>query len=325
MPATIFDERQEFCLGRLNNLRQLLEGLDREERSKECCVYVVGSYARDEATIHSDLDAFLVASPAKGKSIPRVMEAHLVSALASAQKDMGLPDFTDGGEFLEVHLSDNMVGNLGHSEDDYKNTFTARMLLLLESKCIFNEAIYHSVIRRVVQNYFKDFHKHSSDFQPTFLMNDILRFWRTLCLNYEHGRQWRVESDASRAKGHLQNYKLKFSRLLTCFSTVALLLSKAPGVEPDDVIGMLKLSPMRRLQMACEHFGSLNGDLEAVQQEYAWFLSSLASSKDETRAWIMNEENRVEAFDHASAFCDRIYNIVRTIADERNLARFLVI
>ena len=75
---------------------------------------------------------------------------------------------------------------LGSPEDDGLNAFTARMLLLLESRPVYNAERYRRILKAVIGFYYRDFSDHSEHFRPTFLINDILRFWRTLTLNYEH-------------------------------------------------------------------------------------------------------------------------------------------
>ena len=64
---------------------------------------------------------------------------------------------------------------------------------------------------------------------PAFLSNDILRLWRTLCVNYE--ARTKTTPEQEKAKRELTNYKLKHSRLLTCYSGILYLLAifKARG------------------------------------------------------------------------------------------------
>jgi hypothetical protein len=77
---------------------------------------------------------------------------------------------------------------LGCASDNSLNAFTARMLLLLESQPVSDETVYTRLRQRIVGFYYRDFDDHNETFLPTFLLNDILRFWRTLTLNYEHHR-----------------------------------------------------------------------------------------------------------------------------------------
>jgi len=45
--------------------------------------------------------------------------------------------FSNDGEFLRILYLEDMLEQLGGREDDYLNYFTARMLLLLESKPLY--------------------------------------------------------------------------------------------------------------------------------------------------------------------------------------------
>lgn len=65
-----------------------------------------------------------------------------------------------------------------------------------------------------------------------FHANDILRPWRTFCVNYEA----RTSTDPPRqmAKRRLKNYKLKHSRLLTCYSGLLYLLAMYSSKETVD-------------------------------------------------------------------------------------------
>ena len=84
---------------------------------------------------------------------------------------------------------------------------------------------------------------------PTFLTNDILRLWRTFCVNYE-ARTERVP-ELEKAKGKLKNYKLKHSRLLTCYSAILYLIAihyQNVSVHPSDAREMTELTPTQRLE-----------------------------------------------------------------------------
>jgi hypothetical protein len=84
---------------------------------------------------------------------------------------------------------------------------------------------------------------------PAYLGNDILRLWRTFCVNYEARTERTPE--VAKAKGKLKNYKLKHSRLLTCYSALLYLLAvygRNQTVSPADAIFMISLTPTERLE-----------------------------------------------------------------------------
>ena len=46
-------------------------------------------------------------------------------------------------------------------------------------------AVYQDVIDEVLASYWRDFEDDKADLMPAFFTNDILRLWRTFCVNYE--------------------------------------------------------------------------------------------------------------------------------------------
>ena len=214
-----FEGRASEAKSRIQTLRESLEtGLSNIPASDDhptLCIYATGSLARLEANAHSDLDAFFMLSGAECEQpIGRIRDVKILNAVLDSADEANFPDFSNDGQFLRFLHIDDVIRHIGSREDDYLNAFTARMLLLLESTYLYNEASYNKFLGEVIDVYFTDFHNHSGDFRPTFLINDILRFWRTLCINYENSRHWRREDDGQKtSKGHLGNLKLKFSRL----------------------------------------------------------------------------------------------------------------
>ena len=293
----------------------------------DLCIYATGSLARLEANEFSDLDAFfLLSGSSKDSSLSRIREVNVLSAVIRVAEEEGFPDFSNDGEYLKFLYLDDVVAGIGGRDDDYHNAFTARMLLMLESKFLFNEEAYRRSRQAVIESYFRDFHRHARDFKPTFLANDVLRFWRTLCLNYEHSRQWRGSASPGRtAKGHLANLKLKFSRMNICFSFLATLLAHEAPLSSDDVIADCNLTPMQRWDRLAGQFPNLHQQFATLVTLYNWFLERTGYEKTVVLNWISVRENRDSAFEKAHAFSDAVYGIVREIATQRGFLKILVI
>ena len=97
-----------------------------------------------------------------------------------------------------------------------------------------------------------------SSFVPGFLVNDIVRFWKTLCLNYEfdrgtHAAELQKDPTLRRAF-RLKNLKLSFSRLMTCYSALVLLaaIHQKGATHPNEVRQLVEHSPTERLEMLVE-------------------------------------------------------------------------
>lgn len=211
-------ERRRHSLNNLSLFSTKVARIPELKRFSRFSIYVTGSYGRLEASPRSDLDLFFILNdshPTKTRKIDKLTKTLIDASLIRITEQMGLPEFSNEGQYLEIYPLSEIVETLGGPEDDYRNHFTARMLLLLESRPIYNPNAYFEIVEAIVQAYYRDYHDHEKNFRPIFLVNDILRFWKTLCLNYENKRNIASNDQLTKTKNHLRNLKLKFSRLMT--------------------------------------------------------------------------------------------------------------
>jgi predicted nucleotidyltransferase len=181
-------------------------------------VYATGSYGRGEASEFSDLDVFILADT-DAKRQPKLEPLNLIrvqAALIDALAAERLPEFSDQGAYLQLHSMTEMIEKLGSRDDDYENLFTARMLLLLESRPLLGTPMYDRALGLVIDEYWRDYEQNAERFLPIYLTNDLIRYWKVLCLNYEA----KTRNTENPNKRRLTNYKLKHSRLLTCYSAL---------------------------------------------------------------------------------------------------------
>lgn len=252
--------RRQSSLEQLERLRGAFSG-EKVLASPDVTIFAAGSLGRLEAGGNSDLDIFVVARQA---NLGRLGEVRLLSKIADLNDQLGFPPFSDEMRYMKVYDSDQLIQNTGKPRDDSENSFTTRMLLLLESAPLINQELYYQLVGEVCDNYFRD-NKGKKDFRPLFLINDLLRYWRTLCLNYEQCR------DDPAKPWRKRNMNLRFSRLTTVFATVALLMVDRP-VEARDFIHHASLTPIERLAAAVE---KLDDDL--VRSLFSQFLDHYSS------------------------------------------------
>ncbi|UGS36772.1 hypothetical protein DSM104329_03182 [Capillimicrobium parvum] len=324
------DARREYSLRRLAELTGRLEPLIGAVGDRPLCVYATGSYGRLEAGAASDIDLFFLCDAELDGAFPFTVFVRLAAAVVEATEQMDFPPFTGDGQYLEVHYVERMEEVLGSPADDSINAFTARMLLLLESRPVFAADVYDRLLQRVVSFYFRDFADHPDTFVPVFLTNDILRFWRTLTLNYEHKRLKlrRLEGDALRAKkadSALKNYKLKISRLLTCFSMVAVLTSRTAPVTEAAVLALCAQTPRERIRGLADRGREAGGLVHKLEEHYEAFLEAVQRPQPELLAEFEDPERRKAALDDAGEFGDRIYELIRVTAADDQRLRYLLI
>lgn len=320
--------KKEFSEQRRRDLSELLKNkvslwTDVEALSKSACVYTTGSFGRSDASIYSDLDVFVLTDVEEisgRRLLGNLQEIELLASIISANREMELPELDADGGFLRAHRLTDYLEGLGKPDDDKNNTFTGRILLLLESQPLFGNAIYRKVKEECIHRYWIDYSDHTDTFVPAFLLNDILRFWRTLCINYESG--FEINGTLDPAKRRAKNYKLKYRRLMTCFSAVIGLqvqLSKTGTVTPEQALFISDQTPIERLEMvreAAPHCSSLVSD---ILLQYNVFLSEVNCSKEDLRKKMEDASFYRDSLHSARSFGDSVYMLMDKISDQQDI------
>jgi len=321
-------QRAAYSERRLAELGKSIAAMEPLLNEAELCIYATGSYGRLEAWEGSDIDLFFLYE--NTESFSYLTFLRIAGCLIEATERMGFPPFSGDGQFLEGLDVREMERMLGSREDDSTNTFTARMLLLLESQPVSDERRYRDLLEQIVGFYYRDFPGHEDDFVPRFLINDILRFWRTLTLNYEHDRfAVRAIADLEerarkQAKSSLKNYKLKLSRLATCFSMVVHLACEQPPVTAQQVVGLCSLTPRLRFAALSGRTDKADSLLNEIDRHYERFLDQVQRPEPELIELFGEETSRREQLAEATRFGDLIYDLMFELAEPRRL-RSLVI
>ncbi len=314
--------------GRLNAAEALVEG--------KACVFATGSFGRREAGPYSDLDLFIVGKKdgkpgrdgKEGSLLKRLDEICIKADLIEVTRELKIPDFSGDGRYLTNYSVHEFTKTLGTPEDDVTNTFTARLLLLLESCPLLESAVYREVTEEVIAAYWRDYEDHKTDFKPAFLANDILRLWRTFCVNYE-ARTERMP-DEEKAKGKLKNYKLKHSRLLTCYSGLLYLLAvygSRQAVSPLDAMAMINLTPTERLEwlLGRPELAHAHDAIKKLLDQYERFLETTNADEKELVRRFMDKATSQSHMSAAYKFGDLVFEVLTSIGKGNQFHRLLVV
>ena len=220
-----------------------------------------GSYARREATIGSDLD-FYVLVPELEQAEP----AWFDDAKAAIMQIVTKPPAA-GGAFESLISKEEILANFG-GDKDVNKTITRRMLNLLEGEYLTNEAAFKDIRRQIIARYVSETREDHHISQ--YLLNDIIRYWRTITVDYAFKTQ---EADKPWA---IRNIKLVFSRKLIYASglfSVAMTADRSQQAKIDILEELFSMTPLDRLVQICgesrtrELLNSYNIFLERIDDE----------------------------------------------------------
>ena len=200
--------------------RALIDGLTKVKLVPPDSTFVMfGSLARSEVTAGSDLDWTLLIDGQSDTQHLRVTKA--IKALV--EQDNKPPGPT--ALFGTMAFSHELVHLIGGEADSNRNT-TRRILLLLESRgMVDDDRVRDRVVRNILKRYLQEdlgyhaFHDWKRRV-PRFLLNDIVRFWRTMTVDYATKRR-----DRDGKGWALRNFKLRLSRKMTFTAGLAMCMS----------------------------------------------------------------------------------------------------
>jgi hypothetical protein len=308
--------RLENANTRLTSIREEFNKCSELYEKNEACVFCAGSLGRGDVGSNSDLDLFILRKDS-GVNSSRLNDIEMIAKSIDINRRLKYDSFSNDGQYLKVYQINEMLKALGAPYDDSENLFTARMLLILESQPLCNNELYEYALDQILEHYFRD-SRGKKSFRPLFLLNDLLRYWRTLCLNYElirddPARPWRKK-----------NINLKFSRMLTVYGTILPLISK-PMTKATQVKNLIKLSPHERFAYGL----SLLNDMSLLEKytcflhDYEAFLSwkETMGSKSELSDNVLDKKSRSTA----KRFARYMYNVLMHDEIESDLRQYLVL
>lgn len=245
--AALVDARTRTA-DRLAERAKLLDGVTVDAHM---AVVLMGSWGRHELTGGSDDDYMVVVrglAPTDGWGPEQAAVAKVAERFARDPQGFGAPGRQ--GVFADVVYSGDLL-RVG-LDDDTNTNLTRRMLLVLESTAACHPDVLAGVRLDIIYDYLRDAMKDRRP--PRFLLNDLVRYWRTIGVDFvakdreRHGRGW-----------GLRNAKLRTSRKLLFASGLLPVLRccehAAPEIAPF-LSDQFAMPPTDRVADAFLHYGA---------------------------------------------------------------------
>jgi hypothetical protein len=231
------------------------------------CIALAGSFGRFEGSSSSDADYIFVVHDLSHPKISNDLEV-----INRTIAEFGVSPPNKSGVFAKARTRQELIERVGRPNED-TDVLGKRLLLLLESRPIYGDDAYIDLLKDVFTRYTR-YHEGEPTKEFAFLLNDLIRYFRYICVNYE-SNFWRENE-----KWALRNLKLRHSRVLM-YSGLLFMLGEASRSSYDDKIDVvwqsLPLTPLERIARVY----AANGDVSffRVAGLYNVFLSHLSNEE----------------------------------------------
>lgn len=269
---------KEFTKEKISEIRSNLTNvLKNSEHKDSICIVVTGSYARQEASAESDLDWYIIFD--KDRDVATTLASEIAKIGELIRKIIpNQPGSTGTFGADAIVKFGEMQTNLGGDKDTNQN-LTRRMLFLLEGNWLYNKKLFKNYQEELLKKYIKE---NDSDRNiPRFLLNEIIRYYRTITTDFE----FKV-TEKNQGWG-LRNIKLKFSRKLLYFSgilAVAELEWLSYEKRITKAIELFSLPPLQRIE------NIIGG--EQVFAKYQTFLEKISNADNREALDSVSKDER---------------------------------
>lgn len=254
-------------------------------------VAVSGSLGRMEVVDGSDCDLIVVLSDEVLKQPEQAAKCfeHVLRAI----EPLGLATSKAGGIFSVPTSADRLCdpSMLGVIDEDMA-TFGHRIQLLIDSQPVYGFDRFRQLQQSILERYAAETIEHDHSKQWTYLLNDLMRYHRSLCVR----TQWATRQTPGQWR--LLNLKLWHSRLLN-YAGLLFLLGECSTESTDKTEWLAERLPLTPLERVIDVFGE-NDDPTGVTivDSYNRFLSFMNNPDDLAGLAVDDRESRLPD-DHA--------------------------
>jgi hypothetical protein len=258
----------DYSIKFLDYLRNALSGKLSEN---VVTIALAGSFGRLEGAATSDADYILVVNNTGDESVENDQ-----TFVRAAIEEYKVSPPNKSGVFSAARTINDLSEHLGLATEKV-DELGKRMLLLLESRPVFNDAKYEALITELFSKY-AEYLKGAPDKEYVFLLNDLIRYFRYICVNYQ-ATFWRENE-----KWVIRNLKLRHSRVIM-YAGLLFLIGEASKYQGDKKISFVRehlaLTPLERLGLVYKENND-HGFFRVIGL-YNVFLSRLSDEAWRTR------------------------------------------
>lgn len=217
-------EAHDYTERTLENLRrEIAQVFEQSSYKEKVTVVAVGSFGRMEASPESDLDLYLLFD--SDRSAESVIPDEITALKKVIGNYIAQPPGDTGTFGLDVDVRfKDLLANIGGAKDS-NELMTRRLLFLLEGGWLYGKERFDQYRLELLGKYVKE--NDGDDRIPKFLLNDIIRYYRTITTDFEQ----KVTED--KKPWGIRQVKLRFSRKILYFSgIIAVAESTQAGEAP---------------------------------------------------------------------------------------------
>lgn len=268
-------------------------------------IVLCGSIAREDCSFQSDCDYYVLQNGASARTTRKLIET-------MQEIEVDFPMGERGGQnvFGGIVVAPNLYENIGLESDTNAN-MTRRILLLSESKPVTSGETHKTAIKNILERYCADYlppnRKKSRPAKvPRYLLNDLVRYWRTMAVDFGTKR-WRGNDS------NLRLAKLRITRKILFAGPLAtVLLTDREDRTNDRLIKYLTESlAAPPLAQIAKHVELMNDKsqraMKVLVQSYDQFIGILSGDKrDVLKCKRGDSKSREEVKRQCKAMGDRI-------------------